>query len=112
MADVETINEGERRQYIDNGKVVDAGKTYKVVGVTSDDRIAELIEEVNSNNPNKPSITNFNFIVYTLSSGSKEYLDWVKLQTLPHDPELAFFNKKPNDPLNVSNAASPQEASK
>lgn len=36
------------RQYITEGKVVDAGKTFKVIGVTSDDRVAELIEELNT----------------------------------------------------------------
>jgi hypothetical protein len=40
IADVEIILEGEMRQYIDKGKIVDAGKTYKVIGVTSDDRVA------------------------------------------------------------------------
>ena len=53
IADVEIILEGEMRQYIDNGKAVDAGKTFKVIGVTSDDRMAELIEEINTINPNK-----------------------------------------------------------
>ena len=67
------------RQYVDNGKVVHAGKTYKVIGVTSDDRVAELIEEVNDHNPNNPKSTpNFNIVVYTLSTGSVEYLKWVK----------------------------------
>lgn len=78
VADVETITEGEKRQYLDNGKLVDAGTTFKIIGVTSDDRVAELIEEVASNNPNKPSVPNFNIVVYTLASGSKEYIKWVK----------------------------------
>jgi len=58
--------------------LVDAGTTFKIIGVTSDDRVAELIEEVASNNPNKPSVPNFNIVVYTLASGSKEYIKWVK----------------------------------
>ena len=112
IADVEIILEGEMRQYIDNGKVVDAGKTYKVIGVTSDDRVAELIEEINDVNPNKKSVQNYNVVVYTLATGSVEYLKWVKEQTLPHDPQLAFFNEKPKDGGAVSSAASAEEASK
>jgi len=78
IADVEVIEQGEMRQWVENGKVVDAGMTFKVIGVTSDDRVAELIEEVASNNPNKASIQNFNFVVTTLATGSVEYLKWVK----------------------------------
>ena len=111
IADVEIILEGEMRQYITNGKVVDAGKTFKVIGVTSDDRVAELIEELNSLNPNKATVQNYNIVVYTLATGSVEYLKWVKEQTLPHDPELAFFNETPKDG-SVSSAASAEEASK
>jgi len=102
------------RQYVDNGKVVDAGKTYKVIGVTSDDRVAEMVEEINTLNPNKPTIPNFNVVVYTLSTGSVEYLKWVKEQTLPHDPNLAFFNIEPKSSIdpNISTSSSPEEAAK
>lgn len=113
IADVEIILEGEMRSYIDNGKIVDAGKTYKIIGVTSDDRVAQLIEEINSINPNKVSVQNYNVVVYTLATGSVEYLKWVKEQTLPHDPELAFFNEAPPEKnAGVSTASSADEASK
>ena len=101
IADVEVIEEGEMRQIMneDSGHVIDSGKTWKVVGVTSDDRVAELIEEVNILNTNRATVPNFNILVYTLSTGSVEYINWVKLQTLPHDPELSFFNQDAPDLL-------------
>lgn len=81
IADVEVIEEGEMRQHMneDSGHVVDAGKTWKVVGVTSDDRVAEMIEEVNILNTNRATTPNFNILIYTLSTGSVEYIKWVKL---------------------------------
>jgi hypothetical protein len=66
------------RRFMQNDQVHDVGKTYKVVGVTSDDRVAELLEEVSAHNPNTATIQNFNFVVYTLATGSVEYLAWVK----------------------------------
>lgn len=50
----------------------------RVTGVTSDDRVAELIEEVAANDPNHTKNPPFDFIVMPLSGGSTEYLAWVK----------------------------------
>ena len=61
---------------------------HKIVMVTGDDRVAELIEEVNDYNHgyccNKTSQTDnaypaFDMVVTPLATGSKEYISWVKL---------------------------------
>jgi len=71
----------------------------RVTGVTSDDRVAELIEEVAANDPNHTKDPGFDFIVMRLSGGSTEYLAWVKTQTLKKDPSAAFFNDKPKEAM-------------
>jgi len=71
----------------------------RVTGVTSDDRVAELIEEVAANDPNKNHDPPFDLIVMPLAGGSTEYLAWVKQQTLKKDPSQAFFNEKPKEAM-------------
>lgn len=34
----------------------------------------------------------FDLVVTPLATGSKDYIDWVKLQTLKKDDSTAFFN--------------------
>lgn len=71
----------------------------RVTGVTSDDRVAEMIEEVAVNDPNKSKNPGFDLIIMPLSGGSTEYLAWVKQQTLKKDPSAAFFNEKPKEAM-------------
>ena len=59
--------------------------------VTGDDRVAELIEEI-ALGMKDPM---FDVLVTTLATSSKEYSDWVKLQTQKKDPSTAFFNIGP-----------------
>ena len=61
--------------------------------VTSDDRVAELIEEIGLGLKNPY----FDVLVTTLATSSKEYSQWVKLQTLKKDPHTAFFNQGPEE---------------
>jgi len=56
-----------------------------VTGVTSDDRIAELVEAVASHDPNHTKAPEFDLVVMPLAGGSTEYLQWVKQQTLKKD---------------------------
>jgi hypothetical protein len=64
--------------------------------LTSDDRVAELIEEVAAHDPNSRKYPSFDLIVTPLATGSVEYIQWVKDQTLKKDPDAAFFNKGPS----------------
>jgi len=66
---------------------------HKIVMVTSDDRVAELIEEVAARNPNQSYYPSFDLVVVPLATGSKEYITWVKTQTLKKDSVTAFFNE-------------------
>lgn len=64
--------------------------------LTSDDRVAELIEEVAENDPNSRKYPAFDLIVTPLATGSVEYIEWIKQQTMKKDPEAAFYNKAPS----------------
>jgi len=76
---------------------------HKIIMITSDDRVPEAIEEVaayfNCSCSHKPDVTfeqmypKFDLIVTPLATGSKEYIDWIKLQTMKKTPGLAFYNK-------------------
>lgn len=69
--------------------------------VTGDDRVAELIEEINLGLKNSL----FDVLVTTLATSSKEYGDWVKLQTQKKDPSTAFFNIGPQAAIKALKAA-------
>jgi len=63
--------------------------------VTSDDRVAEVIETAatwTASSDDKRSIS-FDTVVIPLATGSKDYIEWVKLQTLKKDDSTAFFNE-------------------
>ena len=63
--------------------------------VTSDDRVAEVIETAatwTASSDDRRAIS-FDTVVIPLATGSKDYIEWVKLQTLKKDDSAAFFNE-------------------
>ena len=76
-----------------NGAMSPTNELHKLVMVTSDDRVAELIEEVANHDPNHFKYPAFDLVVIPLATGSKEYITWVKTQTLKKDGDTAFFNE-------------------
>jgi len=97
IADVEEyVSHATTRAYLKhNHMVVEQKETQiKLEMLTSDDRIAELIEEVAVNQP-AGAYPEFDLVVTPLATGNKEYIQWVKEQTLKKDPNVAFFNIRP-----------------
>jgi hypothetical protein len=47
--------------------------------VTSDERVAELIETVAKYNPNTEKYPAMDLVITPLATGSKNYIEWVKL---------------------------------
>lgn len=94
VADVEQLKRDIKRTFLTEKGHEDIYTTNnKLFMLTSDDRVAELIEEVAANDPNSRKYPSFDLIVTPLATGSVEYIQWVKDQTLKKDPEAAFFNK-------------------
>ena len=94
IADVEEYKSHLNRHYLTpKGAMVPIQDLHKIVMVTSDDRVAELIEEVAAHDPNHWRYPAFDVVVLPLATGSKEYIGWVKTQTLKRDPSTAFFNE-------------------
>lgn len=79
VADVEQYKQKVQRTYIEDGHEAIWGDVNKLIMVTGDDRVAELIEEVADKNPNTRKYPAFDLIVTPLATGSKEYIEWVKL---------------------------------
>jgi uncharacterized protein involved in tolerance to divalent cations len=77
------------RAYLsEKGEMVPSNNLHKLVMVSGDDRIAELITELSSVESYPPT----DAIVTPLATGSKEYIDWVKQQCQKRDATPAFFN--------------------
>lgn len=99
IADVEQNNLLIERNFVTNptadlSEMTRRRNVHRITGVTSDDRVAELIEEVYANGVDDPDVP-FDFIITVLATGSPDYIDWIKLQTMKKDPALAFYNEDP-----------------
>lgn len=99
IADVEQNNLLIERDFVSNptadlSEMARRHNVHRITGVTSDDRVAELIEEVYANGVDDPDVP-FDFIITVLATGSPDYIDWVKLQTMKKDPSVAFYNEDP-----------------
>jgi len=81
-----------KRSYVKHGHQSFESDRRHLTFVTSDDRVAEVIEEVTAwyGEP-KDGVPN-DLVVTPLATGSKDYIEWVKLQTLKKDDSAAFFN--------------------
>ena len=66
--------------------------------MTSDVRVAELIERIASHSVGSDKIP-FDAIITPLINASPDYIEWVKLQTMKKDPDQAFYNNEPEDPI-------------
>lgn len=83
-----------KRSYTEHGQMTFENDRHHLTFVTSDDRVAELIEEVAAYTKDavKKEGVPFDLVVTPLATGSKDYIDWVKLQTLKKEDSAAFFN--------------------
>jgi len=95
VADVQHYKQKVVRTYVENGHEAAFSDVSRLVMITSDDRVAELIEEVAAKNPNSREYPAFDLVVTPLATGSKEYIEWVKLQTLKKDADAAFHHIRP-----------------
>lgn len=100
IADVQDINHVYQRVFTTvEGKVLTTDENqHKLIMLTSDNRVAEAIEEVGeyySENAHMQKYPKFDLIVTPLVTGSKEYIEWVKLQTEVKDgEELDFYEEE------------------
>lgn len=69
-------------------------KNHRLMGVTSDLRVGELIERIATHKVGSEKIP-FDTIIVPLINASPDYIEWVKEQTMKKDPEPAFFNLQP-----------------
>jgi uncharacterized protein involved in tolerance to divalent cations len=97
IADVTDYQSGVSRRYTKFGKMITEDSQHSLVMITSDDRIAELIEEVASSSVNKSSNPGyFDLVVTPLATGSKEYITWVKEQTMKVSDIPMYYNENAN----------------
>jgi len=86
-----------KRSWLEHGHESYTNDRHHVTMITSDDRVAEAIELIvpyaDAQGETKEDKIPFDLIVTPLATGSKDYIEWVKLQTLKRDDGTAFFNK-------------------
>jgi len=77
----------------------------RVTWITSDDRVAELVEKI----ADKSGIDELNILVTQMIAASGDYIDWVKLQTIPLPGGNNYFD---DDPFANSTAIGLEDVSK
>lgn len=92
VADVTDVIQDVKKVWKNNGKMIADDSRHKLTMISSDDRVAEAIEEVATFMSGFHEPVPFDLVVTPLATGSKEYIEWVKLQTLKKDDSTAFFN--------------------
>ena len=70
---------GFHRTYLKFGKMETELNRARVTLITTDDKIASVIEFMNIENPNEYDYPVPDLIFTPISSGNQEYVDWVKL---------------------------------
>lgn len=70
-------------------------KNHRIMGVTSDIRVAELIERTASHHSLGSDKIPFDMVIVSMANAAPDYVEWVKLQTMKKDSEKAFFNIEP-----------------
>jgi uncharacterized protein involved in tolerance to divalent cations len=77
IADVLEYKQDISRTFLSStGTIVPQNNLHKLVMVTSDNRVAELIQVLSSSDKQYPPV---DVVVIPLATGSKEYIEWVKL---------------------------------
>ena len=92
IADVADVKTEVKKSWNSRGSYKYDVLRHKLVMISSDDRIAEVIEETALFMAKFNEPIPFDLVVTPLATGSKEYIEWVKLQTLKKDDDAAFFN--------------------
>ena len=89
IADVTEYNSRVRKTFNKNGKMqLDEGMV-QIKGVTSDLRVSELIEAVFEAQKNEHFVAEYDIITQPISTGSKEYIQWVRDQCKAKTAQLA-----------------------
>ena len=80
IADEWNIVQSVKRSFTRSGKLNQDANRHHLTMVTSDDRVAEVIEMAGawSEGQEKKEGVPFDMVVVPLATGSKEYIEWVK----------------------------------
>lgn len=82
IADVEIFENPIKRSYTQDGKINWNGGDYRVSGITTDDKVSDLIALVVKNEANN-TYPHTDVLVTALATGSKDYIMWAKECTKP-----------------------------
>ena len=82
VADVEIFENPIKRSYTQDGKINWNGGDYRVSGITTDDKVSDLIALVVKNEANN-TYPHTDVLVTALATGSKDYIMWAKETTKP-----------------------------
>lgn len=78
IASAEIEDSGFTREYLMFGQMHIDTEKLRIQTTTSDDRVEDLINYVNSNSPNQYDYPVHDITVEPVSTGNAEYIKWIK----------------------------------
>ena len=79
VADAADSVDNVKKSWSNGHKLIQDDSRHRLTFLSSDDRIAELIEEAATFMAGFHESVPFDLVVTPLATGSKEYIEWVKL---------------------------------
>jgi len=79
VADATDVVDNVKKSWHSGRKIIQDDGRHRLSMLSSDDRIAELIEEAATFMSGFHETVPFDLVVTPLATGSKEYIEWVKL---------------------------------
>lgn len=96
IADVTEYNSRVRKTFNKHGKMqLDEGM-LQIKGVTSDLRVSELIEAIADAQKSSHFVAEYDIIIQPISTGSKEYIQWVRDQCKAKTAQLSHEAPPPD----------------
>lgn len=99
ISDVEIFENPIKRTYTQDGKINWNGGDYRVSGITTDDKLSDVIDVVVKQEANN-TYPATDILFTSLATGSVDYIKWVKECTKPMESNdrAAFEDDASNDP--------------
>lgn len=95
VADIETVSDGVIKTFVRNDELMVEDGDFKLIMTTADERVdmlkSVIYETLFSHEPF------FDFVTFSPSTGNKNYIEWVKKQTLTLDGNKPEYPEDDDD---------------
>lgn len=93
VADVRTFKQPLTKSYLKSGKIIVEDGEHEIIVITSEDRAKDLLKTVQTTTGNDK----FDMVFIPVSTGNRNYIEWVSDQTISRSAAKAMMQKANSD---------------